>query len=326
LSQFVASLFYCRLRPNTWQLLTQRLKMKLTNSGHKASQQYMSTMLRIAIQKSGRLQEGSIALLKESGLSFSNGKDQLKTQARNFPVEVLFLRDDDIPQYVEDKVADVGVVGENIVAEKQKKNEIVKRLDFAKCRLSIAVPRAESYTGIESLNGKNIATSYPNIVKAFLSRKNVVAGIHEISGSVEIAPGIGLADAICDIVSTGSTLLGNGLKEVETVMQSEAVIIANPELSLEKQKILEKLLFRIEAVKKAKNNKYILMNCPNAAIDKITSVIPGMKSPTIVPLAREGWSSLHSVVDENDFWEKIDLLRECGAEGILVIPIEKMIV
>ena len=286
----------------------------------------MSTMLRIAIQKSGRLQEGSLALLRESGLSFSNGKDQLKTQARNFPVEVLFLRDDDIPQYVEDHVADVGVVGENIVAEKQKRNEIVKRLDFAKCRLSIAVPRAENYTGIESLQGKNIATSYPNIVRAFLSKKNVVAGIHEISGSVEIAPGIGLADAICDIVSTGSTLLGNGLKEVETVMQSEAVIIANPDLSIEKKKILEKLLFRIEAVKKAKNNKYILMNCPDTAIEKITSVIPGMKSPTIVPLARQGWSSLHSVVDENDFWEKIDLLRACGAEGILVIPIEKMIV
>ena len=286
----------------------------------------MSTMLRIAIQKSGRLQEGSLALLRESGLSFRNGKDQLKTQARNFPVEVLFLRDDDIPQYVEDHVADVGVVGENIVAEKQKRNEIVKRLDFAKCRLSIAVPRAENYTGIESLQGKNIATSYPNIVRAFLSKKNVVAGIHEISGSVEIAPGIGLADAICDIVSTGSTLLGNGLKEVETVMQSEAVIIANPDLSIEKKKILEKLLFRIEAVKKAKNNKYILMNCPDTAIEKITSVIPGMKSPTIVPLARQGWSSLHSVVDENDFWEKIDLLRACGAEGILVIPIEKMIV
>lgn len=286
----------------------------------------MSTLLRIAIQKSGRLQEGSLALLKESGLSFSNGKDQLKTQARNFPVEVLFLRDDDIPQYVEDKVADVGVVGENIVLEKQKKNNIVKRLDFAKCRLSIAVPRAENYTGIQFLDGKNIATSYPNIVRQFLSKNGITAGIHEISGSVEIAPGIGLADAICDIVSTGSTLLGNGLKEVETVLHSEAVIIASEDLGSEKQQILDKLLFRIEAVKKAKNNKYILMNCPDNAIEKITSVIPGMKSPTIVPLAREGWSSLHSVVDENDFWEKIDLLREYGAEGILVIPIEKMIV
>jgi len=286
----------------------------------------MNTLLRIAIQKSGRLQEGSLDLLKESGLSFSNGKDQLKTQARNFPVEVLFLRDDDIPQYVEDKVADIGIVGENIFCEKQKNNEIVKRLDFAKCRLSIAVPRSENYTDLRWLDGKNIATSYPNIVQDFLQKNNITAGIHEISGSVEIAPGIGLADAICDLVSTGSTLLSNGLKEVEIVMQSEAVIIANPELSTEKQEILEKLLFRIEAVKKAKNNKYILMNCPNESIQKITSVIPGMKSPTIIPLGRPGWSSLHSVVDENDFWEKIDLLRSCGAEGILVIPIEKMIV
>jgi len=287
---------------------------------------HMSTLLRIAIQKSGRLQEGSLELLKESGLSFSNGKEQLKTQARNFPVEVLFLRDDDIPQYVEDKVADVGIVGENIFVEKQKKNQIVKRLDFAKCRLSIAVPRGDNYTGIKSLDGKNIATTYPNIVKEFLSRNGISAGIHEISGSVEIAPGIGLADAICDIVSTGGTLLSNGLKEVEVVMHSEAVIIANPSLAADKQEILEKLLFRIEAVNKAKNNKYILMNCPNDAIAKITSVIPGMKSPTIIPLARAGWSSLHSVVDENDFWEKIDLLRSFGAEGILVIPIEKMIV
>lgn len=285
-----------------------------------------NTILRIAIQKSGRLQEGSLALLKESGLSFSNGKDQLKAQARNFPVEVLFLRDDDIPQYVEDKVADVGIVGENVVAEKQKKNEIVKRLDFAKCRLSLALPKGDTYTGIASLNGKNIATSYPNIVTDFLKKNNITAGIHEISGSVEIAPSIGLADAICDLVSTGSTLLSNGLKEVEIVMQSEAVMITNPELAKEKQNILDKLLFRIEAVQKAKNNKYILMNCPNEAIEKITSVIPGMKSPTIIPLARKGWSSLHSVVDENDFWEKIDQLKSFGAEGILVVPIEKMIV
>jgi ATP phosphoribosyltransferase len=286
----------------------------------------MNTLLRIAIQKSGRLQEGSLDLLKESGLSFGNGKDQLKAQARNFPVEVLFLRDDDIPQYVEDKVADVGIVGENIFIEKRKKNQLVKRLDFAKCRLSIAVPRSENYGGIKSLDGKNIATSYPNIVRDFLEKNGIQAGIHEISGSVEIAPGIGLADAICDIVSTGSTLLGNGLKEVEVVMQSEAVVIANPDLITEKQNILDKLLFRMEAVKKAKNNKYILMNCPNEAIAKITSMIPGMKSPTVIPLGREGWSSIHSVVDENDFWEKIDLLRSFGAEGILVIPIEKMIV
>jgi ATP phosphoribosyltransferase len=282
-------------------------------------------MLRIAIQKSGRLQEESLKLLKEAGLSFSNGKDQLKTQATNFPVELLFLRDDDIPQYVEDHVADAGIVGENVMIEKQKKNELVRRLDFAKCRLSIAIPRSETYGGISSLAGKNIATSYPTIVRQFLDKNNIQAGIHEISGSVEIAPGIGLADAICDIVSTGSTLLSNGLKEVEVVLKSEAVLISTPSLEAEKKKILDKLLFRIQAVQSAKNNKYILLNCPNDAIEKITNVIPGMKSPTIMPLERKGWSSLHSVVNENDFWEKIDILKSCGAEGILVIPIEKMI-
>jgi ATP phosphoribosyltransferase len=285
----------------------------------------MSTLLRIAIQKSGRLQEDSLKLLKESGLQFSNGRDQLKAQARNFPVEILFLRDDDIPQYVEDRVADAGIVGENVWIEKEKNNELIKRLDFAKCRLSIAVPRSENYTGISYLKGKNIATSYPVIVKQFLARHSIEAGIHEISGSVEIAPGIGLADAICDIVSTGSTLLSNGLKEVEVVLQSEAVLIATPGLEKEKQALLDQLLFRIQAVQSAKNNKYILLNCPNEAIDKITSVIPGMKSPTIMPLGRPGWSSLHSVVNENDFWEKIGLLKTFGAEGILVIPIEKMI-
>ena len=219
----------------------------------------------------------------------------------------------------------MGIVGENVFEEKQKKNEIVKRLDFAKCRLSMAVPKGVEYSGISWFQGKNIATSYPNIVKTFLNRNRIDAGIHEISGSVEIAPSIGLADAICDIVSTGSTLLSNGLLEVEIVMQSEAVIIANQDLDPNKRQILDKLLFRIESVQKAKNNKYILLNCPNSAIDNITSVIPGMKSPTIVPLAREGWSSLHSVVDENDFWQKIDQLRAFGAEGILVVPIEKMI-
>lgn len=285
----------------------------------------MNTVLRIAIQKSGRLQEDSLKLLKESGLHFSNGRDQLKAQARNFPVEILFLRDDDIPQYVEDKVADVGIVGENVWIEKQKDNELVKRLDFAKCRLSIAIPRSENYTGLSFLSGKNIATSYPVIVKQFLKKNNIEAGIHEISGSVEIAPGIGLADAICDLVSTGSTLLSNGLKEVEVILQSEAVMIATPKLEAEKKKLLDQLLFRIQAVQSAKNNKYILLNCPNEAIAKITSVIPGMKSPTIMPLSRPGWSSLHSVVDENDFWEKIDQLKSFGAEGILVIPIEKMI-
>ncbi|MFM9838742.1 MAG: ATP phosphoribosyltransferase [Cyclobacteriaceae bacterium] len=285
----------------------------------------MNTILRIAIQKSGRLQEDSLKLLKESGLSFSNGKDQLKTQVRNLPIELLFLRDDDIPQYVEDKVADAGIVGENVFIEKQKKNELIRRLDFAKCRLSIAVPRSENYTGISYLEGKNIATSYPVIVQQFLDKHKIKAGIHEISGSVEIAPGIGLADAICDIVSTGSTLMSNGLKEVETVIQSEAVLIATPGLEATKKDILDKLIFRISAVQSAKNNKYILMNCPDEAIEKITTLIPGMKSPTIMPLSRKGWSSLHSVVDENDFWGKIDLLKSFGAEGILVIPIEKMI-
>jgi ATP phosphoribosyltransferase len=285
----------------------------------------MNTMLRIAIQKSGRLQEDSLNLLKESGLKFSNGKDQLKTQVRNLPIELLFLRDDDIPQYVEDKVADAGIVGENVFIEKQKKNELIRRLDFAKCRLSIAVPRSENYTGISYLQGKNIATSYPVIVQQFLDKHKIKAGIHEISGSVEIAPGIGLADAICDIVSTGSTLLSNGLKEVETVIQSEAVLIATPALEIDKKHILDKLIFRINAVQSAKNNKYILLNCPDEAIENITNIIPGMKSPTIMPLSRKGWSSLHSVVDENDFWEKIDLLKSLGAEGILVIPIEKMI-
>lgn len=285
----------------------------------------MKNYLRIAIQKSGRLQEGSMALLKESGLAISNGRGQLKTQARNFPVEILFLRDDDIPQYIEDKVADIGIVGENVFVEKNKKNTLIKRLDFAKCRLSLAIPKSENYTGVASLQGKNIATSYPVIVNKYLEANHVEAGIHEISGSVEIAPGIGLADAICDIVSTGSTLLSNGLKEVEVVMQSEAVMIAGPELSAEKQEILDQLLFRMEAVNSAKNNKYILLNCPDDAIEKITSVIPGMKSPTVMPLSRKGWSSLHSVVNENDFWEKIDQLKSFGAEGILVIPIEKMI-
>jgi ATP phosphoribosyltransferase len=285
----------------------------------------MTPILRIAIQKSGRLQEESLKLLKESGLHFNNGRDQLKTQSENFPVELLFLRDDDIPQYVEDMVADVGIVGENVFAEKQKQNELIRPLGFAKCRLSIAVPRSENYMGAKWLQGKNIATSYPAIVKEFLKKNNVEAGIHEISGSVEIAPGIGLADAICDIVSSGSTLLSNGLKEVEVVMKSEAILIASPKLEKEKKEILDELIFRIQAVQIAKDNKYILMNCPNDAIERITQIIPGMKSPTILPLKKEGWSSLHSVVDENDFWKKINQLKSLGAEGILVVPIEKMI-
>jgi ATP phosphoribosyltransferase len=285
----------------------------------------MNTTVRLAIQKSGRLHDGSIELLRESGLNISNGRDQLKTTVKNFPVEILFLRDDDIPQYIEDRVADIGIVGENVVAEKNKSVQVAHRLDFAKCRLSIAVPKSETYTGLKWLEGKNIATSYPVITRKFLADNGIQATLHEISGSVEIAPGIGLADGICDLVSTGSTLLSNGLKEVEVVMQSEAVMITSSAMPTEKQKILDKLLFRINAVQSARNSKYILLNCPNEAIPKITSVIPGMNSPTIMPLGRKGWSSLHSVVNENDFWEKIDLLKSFGAEGILVIPIEKMI-
>ncbi len=285
----------------------------------------MNTTVRLAVQKSGRLHDGSIELLRECGFHIANGRDQLKTTVRNFPVEILFLRDDDIPQYIEDKVADIGIVGENVMAEKNKSVRLVHRLDFAKCRLSIAIPKAENYIGLEWLQGKNIATSYPVITRKFLTENHIKATLHEISGSVEIAPGIGLADCICDLVSSGSTLLSNGLKEAEVIMQSEAVLITSPTLVPEKEAILEKLLFRINAVQSARNSKYILLNCPDEAIPKITSVIPGMNSPTIMPLSRAGWSSLHSVVNENDFWEKIDLLKSFGAEGILVIPIEKMI-
>lgn len=285
----------------------------------------MKERLRIAVQKSGRLHDGSVELLKDCGLVLQNGRDQLKTTVQNFPVELLFLRDDDIPQYVADRVADAGIIGENVFLEKQSVCRSVRKLDFAKCRLAIAVPRSENYTGTTWLEGKNIATSYPVITSAFLKEKGITASIHEISGSVEIAPGIGLADAICDLVSTGSTLLSNGLKEVETVLVSEAMLIANPELSDDKSEILEKLLFRIDAVRSARNKKYILMNIPTDSISTITRIIPGMNSPTIMSLSRSGWSSLHAVVEENDFWDKIDVLKENGAEGILVLPIEKMI-
>jgi len=281
--------------------------------------------LRIAIQKSGRLHEGSMELLKDCGLSIQNGKDQLRTTSGNFPVELLFLRDDDIPQYVSDRVADAGIIGENVLLEKQSDCRVVRKLDFARCRLSIAVPRGEDYTGTKWLSGKNIATSYPVITSSFLKRNKIEASIHEISGSVEIAPGIGLADAICDLVSSGSTLLSNGLKEAETVLESEAVMVSSESLSAEKSNILDKLLFRIDAVRSARNKKYVLMNIPTTAIDDITRIMPGMNSPTIMSLSRPGWSSLHAVVDENDFWQKIDQLKSFGAEGILVLPIEKMI-
>ncbi|NJN41890.1 MAG: ATP phosphoribosyltransferase [Flammeovirgaceae bacterium] len=282
------------------------------------------TLLRIAIQKSGRLKEGSIKLLTESGISFGNG-EQLKVRADNFPLEILFLRDDDIPQYIQDDVVDAGIVGENVLKEKQSDAVIQKRLGFARCRLSIAVPRQQAYRNITSLRNKKIATSYPVIVKNFLKKNKIDAEIHVISGSVEIAPSIGLADAVCDLVSSGRTLSSNGLREVETILNSEAVLIGKKRMTAKKQTILNKLLFRIESLQNAQSNKYILLNCPDTAIKKISGIIPGMKSPTILPLNRKGWSSLHSVVNENEFWEKIDQLKKFGAEGILVIPIEKMI-
>jgi ATP phosphoribosyltransferase len=281
--------------------------------------------LKIAIQKSGRLTEDSQNLFSECSIDIQDGKRQLLAPSPNFPIDLLYLRDDDIPQYIEDGIADVGILGENVYVESQAALRIAKRLGFAKCRLCLAVQRGERYEGISYFNGKRIATTYPNIVNAFLKEKGIEAEIHEISGSVEIAPNIGLADAICDIVSTGSTLMSNGLKEVEMVMRSEALMVVNHNLSPEKEIILQKLLFRIEAVEAAKKNKYILLNAPNDSIDKICSILPGMKSPTILPLADKGWSSLHSVVNEEIFWEVIDQLKEMGAQGILVIPIEKMI-
>jgi ATP phosphoribosyltransferase len=265
-------------------------------------------------------------LLKECGIDISNGVNKLKAEASNFPVEVYFLRDDDIPQYVEDAVADLGFVGENVVYEKNKKVEVVEQLGFGKCRLSIAVSRNEVYHDVSFLNGKRIATTYPVIVQKFMDEQGVNAEIHEISGSVEIAPGIGLAHAICDLVSSGSTLFMNGLKEVETILHSQTVLIKSENLSTYKQQLLDKLLFRIKAVKKSKNNKYILLNAPNEHLDEIISLLPGMKSPTVLPLAESGWSSVHSVLNENDFWDIIEKLKAAGAQGILVIPIEKMII
>lgn len=281
--------------------------------------------LKIAIQKSGRLHEDSLRLLKECGIDISNGGNKLKSSAANFPLEIYFLRDDDIPQYVEDAVADAGIVGENVVYEKKKEVEVLEQLGFGKCRLSIAVEKNEVFSR-ESLNGKRIATSYPVILQEYLDNNKINAEIHEISGSVEIAPGIGLAHAICDLVSSGSTLLTNGLKEAETILESQSVLIRNKKLDAEKLRLLEKLLFRIRSVKKAKNNKYILLNAPNDKLSEIISLLPGMKSPTVLPLASSGWSSVHSVIDENDFWDIIEQLKAAGAQGILVVPIEKMIV
>jgi ATP phosphoribosyltransferase len=281
--------------------------------------------LKIAIQKSGRLSENSHKLLEECGIKFSNGISVLKTRAANFPVEILFLRDDDIPQYVEQQVADIGILGENIVLEKNKDVSILEQLGFAQCRLSLAIRKEESYPGPQYFNNKRVATSYPRLLSNYFAENNIKAEIEEISGSVEIAPGIGLADAVCDIVSSGSTLMTNGLIEVSTILRSEAVIIGNKKLSEEKKAILDRLLFRIRAVKNARENKYILLNAPEKSIQEICRILPGMKSPTILPLAEKGWCSLHSVVKEDEFWERIDQLKSAGAEGILVIPIEKMI-
>jgi len=281
--------------------------------------------LRLAIQKSGRLHDDSIKLLKECGIDISNGLNKLKAEASNFPIEVYFLRDDDIPQYVEDGVADIGIVGENVVYEKNKPLTVLNKLGFGKCRLSIAVRKSENYTGIRFLEGKKVATSYPVILSKFLKDNGVSAEVHEISGSVEIAPSIGLADAICDLVSSGSTLFSNGLQEAETILSSEAVLVATNSLNAQKQQIIDRLLFRIESVKKARNTKYILLNAPNDKLADIIALLPGMKSPTVLPLAEAGWSSVHSVLNENDFWEIIEQLKAAGAQGILVVPIEKMV-
>ncbi|HEX9513345.1 MAG TPA: ATP phosphoribosyltransferase [Puia sp.] len=281
--------------------------------------------LKIAIQKSGRLYDDSVKLLKDCGIDLKNGVNKLKTESDNFPMEIYFLRDDDIPQYVEDAVADIGIVGENVLYETNKKVDIVEHLGFGKCRLSVAVGRSELYGGVNYLQGKRIATTYPVLVQQFLEKNKVKAEIHEISGSVEIAPGIGLADAIVDLVSSGSTLFMNGLKEVDTVLQSQAVLIRNKYLEEPKQQILEKFLFRIRAVKRARNTKYVLLNAPNDKLQEIIALLPGMKSPTVLPLAEAGWSSVHSVLSENDFWDIIERLKGAGAQGILVVPIEKMV-
>lgn len=281
--------------------------------------------LKLALQKSGRLSEKSLKLLEECGIKISNGTRKLKAVSSNFPLEILFLRDDDIPQYVEQGVADIGILGLNEVLEQKKQVETIQKLGFAQCRLSLAIPKEESYNGIQYFENKKIATSYPEILSNYFQEKNINAQIEKIGGSVEIAPGIGLSDAILDIISTGSTLLTNGLKEVETVVESEAVLVSNNDLTDDKKDILKKLLFRINAVKEASESKYILLNAPNENLEKIINILPGMKSPTILPLAESGWSSIHSVIKEDQFWEVIEKLKNEGAQGILVLEIEKMI-
>lgn len=285
----------------------------------------MKDRIRIAVQKSGRLSESSIQLIKECGIHFNNGKGNLKAVSHTFPAEFLFLRDDDIPGYVEDGVADIGIVGENVMLEKGKDVSLIKRLGFSKCRLSLAIARDKEYKGLQDFEGVSIATSYPVILERFFAEHGIHAHLHEISGSVEIAPSIGLADAVCDLVSSGSTLFSNGLKEVETILHSEAVLIGHKNINAERLKALDQMLFRINAVQKGSNNKYVLLNAPVDKTERIIEILPGMRSPTVLPLAMSGWNSVHSVIKEDEFWDVIEQLKAAGAEGILVVPIEKMI-
>ncbi len=281
--------------------------------------------LKIAVQKSGRLHDDSMKLLKDIGISIDNGKDQLKASARNFPLEVFYLRNGDIPQYLKDGVVDAAIIGENVLIEKGREISVIEKLGFSKCKVSIAIPKSKTYTSIQDLQGKRIATSYPNTVNQFLNDNKVNAQLHIINGSVEIAPNIGLADAIVDIVSSGSTLFKNGLKEVEVLLKSEAVLAVSPKISKDCQEILNRIQFRLQSVLRGRQNKYVLLNAPNDKLDAIVNILPGMNSPTILPLAKEGWSSLHSVINKNEFWEVIDELKIHGAEGILVCPIENMV-
>ncbi|MCV9388027.1 ATP phosphoribosyltransferase [Reichenbachiella ulvae] len=281
--------------------------------------------LKIAVQKSGRLNDESIDLLKSCGIHIDNGKDQLKASASNFPLDVLYLRNGDIPQYVEDGVADIAIVGENLLEETENDIETVRQLGFSKCKLSLAVPKEVDYPGVEFFEGKKIATSYPNTLKKFLAKNKVNADIHVIKGSVEIAPNIGLAEGICDLVSSGSTLFKNGLKETDLILKSQAVLVKNKNLTVEQEELLDTLLFRLDAVQKGKKSKYALMNVPNDKIEQVIQLLPGMRSPTVLPLAEEGWSSVHTVIGEGEFWEIIDQLKAAGAEGILIVPIEKMV-
>ena len=283
------------------------------------------TKIRIAIQKSGRLNEDSLKILKEAGISIDNGKDQLKATARNFPLEVFYLRNGDIPQYLRDGVVDIAIIGENVLIEKGEGITISERLKFSKCKVSLAIPKTVAYNSVNDFEGKRIATSYPNTVKKYLKEKGVNADLHIINGSVEIAPNIGLADGICDIVSSGSTLFKNNLKEVEVILKSEAVLAVSPKINEERELFLNKLRFRLQSVLRARQSKYVLLNAPNPKLDEILALLPGMRSPTVLPLAEEGWSSVHTVIDKDTFWEVIDELKEAGAEGILVCPIEKMV-